>query len=130
MMYYYEKLKFKLRMLLERSHRVDGAPKMPNLSLLEKLMSRCLKLYRMIDDFMKIFKLITMKERMDLARHPDPLFADAKEERKRQILIKRLTVAIWLLLRENPFLPFSFNFKGECLLLHLKGEREKYVARR
>ena len=103
---------------------------MPNLSLLEKIMSRCLKLYGMIDDFMKIFKLIQVKERMDTMIESDIAIPDAKEERKRQLLIKRITVAIWLLLRENPFLPFSFNFKGRCLLMSLKAEREAYVSRR
>lgn len=30
--------------------------------MLEKVMNRCFKLYAMIDDFMKIFKLIQVKE--------------------------------------------------------------------
>jgi hypothetical protein len=34
-------------------------------------------------------------------------------------------VAVWLLLREHPFLPFSFNFKGDCLLMQLKRDREQ-----
>lgn len=83
MMYYYEKLKFKLRMLLERSQITPGAPKMPNLSLMEKIMSRCLKLYGMIDNFMKVFKLIQVKERMDLKIESDLHLSDPKEERKR-----------------------------------------------
>lgn len=32
--------------------------KSPTLNMLEKVMLRCFKLYTMIDDFMKIFKLI------------------------------------------------------------------------
>ena len=46
-----------------------------------------------------------------------------REERKRQVLIKRLIVAIVLLIKENPVLPFSFIFMGECLLENLKQER-------
>lgn len=40
-------------------------------------------------------------------------------------MIKRLIVTICLLLKENPVLPLSFNFGGECLLQRLKREREE-----
>lgn len=50
MMFYWERL---------RLYFVD---KEPTLDILEKLMSRVLKLYQMIDNFMKIFKLIRKKE--------------------------------------------------------------------
>ena len=51
MMYFFEKLKLKINELTR-----DG--KRPSLVHLEKIMSRCLKLYQMIDNFIKIFKLI------------------------------------------------------------------------
>ena len=38
----------------------------PNLIILEKMMNRCFKLYNMMDDFMKIFKLIGQKKKLDL----------------------------------------------------------------
>ena len=40
---------------------------------LEKIMNRCFKLYNMIDGFMKIFKLLEVKRRMDdyLRQNPD-----------------------------------------------------------
>ena len=47
-----------------------------------------------------------------------------KELKKDEIMIKRLIVAICLLLKENPVLPLSFNFGGECLLQRLKREKE------
>ena len=40
----------------------------------------------------------------------------SKEERKAQVLIKRISVAIVLLIKENPVLPLSFKFEGRCLL--------------
>ena len=55
MMYYYEKLKVKIDELIASGNR-------PSLIHLEKLMIRCLKLYSMIDHFMKIFKLISKKQ--------------------------------------------------------------------
>lgn len=48
------------------------------------------------------------------------------QERKRQTLIKRLIVAIVLLIKENPILPFSFKFKEKCILTSLKEERETF----
>lgn len=35
---------------------------------------------------------------------------------------KRILVSIKLLLKENPVLPTSFNFKGECLIETLSRE--------
>jgi hypothetical protein len=55
MMYFFEKLKFKIQELTRFGNR-------PSLVHLEKIMSRVLKLYQMIDNFMKIFKLIDQKE--------------------------------------------------------------------
>ena len=55
MMYFFEKLKLQLV-------QFEQPGKKPSLVHLEKIMSRCLKLYLMIDNFMKIFKLIDMKE--------------------------------------------------------------------
>ena len=51
MMYFFEKLQMKIKELTKNDRR-------PSLIHLEKIMSRCLKLYLMIDNFMKIFKLI------------------------------------------------------------------------
>ena len=50
LMYYCEKV------------RLDFADHEPNLHQLEKLMSRCLKMYHAIDSFTNIFKLIHKKE--------------------------------------------------------------------
>lgn len=58
MMYFYEKLKIKITELTKNGRK-------PSLVHLEKIMSRCLKLYQMIDNFMKIFNLIKQKERID-----------------------------------------------------------------
>ena len=50
MMYHWEKLRF---YFLENE---------PTIEALTKLMSRILKLYHMIDNFMKIFKMLEMKK--------------------------------------------------------------------
>lgn len=84
---------------------------------LEKIMNRCFKLYNMIDGFMKIFYLLDLKKKMDAYRRDNPDAEDIeKEERKAQVLIKRISVAIVLLIKENPVLPLSFKFEGKCLL--------------
>ena len=41
-------------------------------------------------------------------------------------MIKRLSIATVLLIKENPVLPISFKFEGKCLLEQLKAEREAY----
>ena len=58
MMYYFHKL----RLQLEAYERPG---KRPSLMALEKIMNRCLKLYSMIDGFMKIFKLICLKKKLE-----------------------------------------------------------------
>jgi hypothetical protein len=63
--YYFERFRLKLKLLLERSLSNQSKNRLPNLHLLEKLMARCLKMYEMIDHFMKVFKLIHHKEQMD-----------------------------------------------------------------
>lgn len=93
---------------------------------LEKIMNRCFKLYSMIDGFMKIFKLIGQKQKLEMS---DDL-EEPNTERKRQVLIKRISVAIVLLIKENPILPVSFKFEGQCLLESLKAERDAYKQRR
>jgi len=93
---------------------------------LEKIMNRCFKLYSMIDGFMKIFKLIGLKQKLETS-------ADLEEQnmdRKRQVLIKRISVAIVLLIKENPILPVSFKFEGQCLLESLKAERDAHKQKR
>ena len=55
MMFYFEKLKLKINDLNKKGKR-------PSLIHLEKMMSRCLKIYVMIDEFFKIFKLIDQKQ--------------------------------------------------------------------
>ena len=94
---------------------------------LEKIMNRCFKLYNMIDGFMKIYKLLEVKRRMDdyLRQNPDAENYE-KEAKKGQVLIKRLSVATVLLIKENPVLPISFKFEGVCLLEQLKAERESF----
>ena len=44
-------------------------------------------------------------------------------------MLKRMTVCICLLLKENPQLPLQFNFNGRCLIEQLKHERAK-IARK
>lgn len=48
-----------------------------------------------------------------------------KDIKKDEIMIKRLTVAICLLLKEHPVLPLSFKFGGQCILQQLKRERDQ-----
>ena len=55
MMYYYEKLKLQFS-----SKNLPGGR--PGVEHLEKLLERCKKLYDQIDQFMKIFKLIEIKQ--------------------------------------------------------------------
>jgi hypothetical protein len=55
MMYYFEKLKLEF-------DEYEKPGRRPTLMALEKIMQRCFKLYHMIDDFMKIFKLIEVKQ--------------------------------------------------------------------
>lgn len=54
MMYYYEKLKLQFS-------KLEAPGSRPKIDHLEKLLSRCKKLYNQIDSFMKIFKLIDVK---------------------------------------------------------------------
>ena len=120
MMYYFHKLRLQLE-------QFEQPGKRPSLMALEKIMNRCFKLYNMIDGFMKIFYLLDLKKKMDAYRRDNPDAEDIeKEERKAQVLIKRISVAIVLLIKENPVLPLSFKFEGKCLLEQLKGEREEY----
>jgi hypothetical protein len=93
---------------------------------LEKIMNRCFKLYNMIDGFMKVFKLIGLKQKLELSADLE----DQGVERKRQVLIKRISVAIVLLIKENPILPVSFKFEGQCLLESLKAERDAHKQKR
>jgi len=74
MMYYFEKLKLTF-------HQFTKDGKIPSLVHLEKIMSRCLKLYSMVDSFMKIFKLVGLKEKSDNLMENN-VTQDAKEERK------------------------------------------------
>ena len=75
---------------------------------LVKLMSRCLKLYKKMDQFIKIFKMIEHIE----------------ETEKRNLfdlnLQKRLFVLIQLHLKENPILPVQFIYKNRNVLEELK----------
>jgi hypothetical protein len=93
---------------------------------LEKIMRRCFKLYHMIDGFMKVFKLIGLKRKLELSADLE----DEQVERKRQVLIKRLSIAIVLLIKENPILPVSFKYEGQCLLETLKAERDAHKRKR
>lgn len=123
MMYFFHKLRLQFEVYEQPGKR-------PSLMALEKIMNRCFKLYNMIDDFMKIYKLIELKEKMMAARLNSDIEPSDKEERKYQVLIKRLSVAIVLIIKENPVLPVSFKFAGGCLLERLKAEREEFKAKR
>jgi hypothetical protein len=110
MMYYFHKLRLQIE-----QYELPG--KRPSLMALEKIMNRCFKLYNMIDGFMKIFKLLEVKRKMDIYLRENPDADDyEKEARKGQVLIKRLSVSTVLLIKENPVLPISFKFEGRCLL--------------
>lgn len=50
---------------------------------LEKIMNRCFKLYNMIDGFMKIFKLLEVKRRMDTYLRENPEAADYDKEARK-----------------------------------------------
>ena len=70
---------------------------------LEKIMRRCFKLYQMIDGFMKVFKLIEVKQKLELSAdlQDEQVEKDDHAERKKQVLIKRISIAIVLLIKEN-----------------------------
>lgn len=87
MMYYFEKLRAKL----------PKGPAQASVEMLAKMMSRCTKLYGMIDSFMNIFKLIDRYEKLNLTKQEGEM-ADLK----RQNMLRRMTVCICLLLKENP----------------------------
>ena len=99
---------------------------------LEKIMRRCFKLYQMIDGFMKVFKLVALKKKLELSADLEDAEVedDDKKERKKQVLIKRISIAIVLLIKENPILPVSFKYEGQCLLEKLKAERDAYKRKR
>lgn len=98
MMYYMDKIRLMM---------VDEELKIAHLI---KLMSRCLKLYKKMDQFTKIFKLIERKEELDRKNQPDV------------VLNKRLYVLIQLHLKENPIMPVQFIFKSKNILEELKEE--------
>jgi hypothetical protein len=50
---------------------------------LEKIMNRCFKLYNMIDGFMKIFKLLEVKRRMDTYLRENPDAEDYEKESRK-----------------------------------------------
>lgn len=99
---------------------------------LEKIMRRCFKLYGMIDGFMKVFKLIEVKQKLELSAdlEDEQVVKDDHAERKKQVLIKRISIAIVLLIKENPILPVSFKYEGQCLLESLKAERDAYKRKK
>ena len=76
MMYFFEKIKLSFKEFEEPGNR-------PKLVHLEKIMTRCRKLYQMIDNFMKIFDLIKKKEEMDARLDGNVTVVAEKEERKR-----------------------------------------------
>lgn len=98
MMYYWEKVRL---MFIDQE---------PTVVQLQKLMSRCLKLYNKIDSFIKIFKMIAKQENLEEKGVKDP------------ILSKRILVNIKLLQKENPVLPLTFNYKGHCIKEKIKRE--------
>ena len=70
-------------------------------------------------------------KKIDSRKPLDTLSPDElRFEQKRQVLIKRIIVSIVLLLKENPMLPFHFNFAGSCQLEILKQERHNYKLRK
>ena len=86
----------------------------------------------MIDGFMKVFKLIAVKQKLELSAdlQDEQVEKDDHAERKKQVLIKRISIAIVLLIKENPILPVSFKYEGQCLLETLKAERDAHKRKR
>jgi hypothetical protein len=93
----------------------------PDMSQLDKLITRCLKLYLMIDNFFTIFKMIALKEKIEFKLEARP--GNQRLLEMNQTMRARLLVAMKLLLQENPVLPTSFKYKGQCLIA--KYEREQ-----
>ena len=98
MMYYMDKIRL---MMVDEELKVEH---------LIKLMSRCIKLYKKMDQFIKIFKMIERKEELEKKDQPDV------------ILNKRLYVLIQLHLKENPIMPVQFIYKSANILEQLKQE--------
>ena len=73
-MYFFEKIKLSFK-------EFEQPGNTPKLVHLEKMMTRCLKLYQMIDNFMKIFDLIKKKEGMDLRLESSATVILDKDER-------------------------------------------------
>ena len=102
-MYFWEKI---------RHHFLD---KVPNLEELSKIMQRGMKLYRMIDDFMKIFKMLNKLEVSNFSEYILTFFLLQKIEKANAknkwntsadvAYMKALHVAIKLLIKENPMMP-------------------------
>ena len=95
----------------------------PDVSQLDKLISRCLKLYVMIDNFFTIYKMILIKEKIEQKLESRPGNAPLLE--MNQTMRHRLLVAMKLLLKENPMLPQSFRYQGRCLIDHYKQEERE-----
>ena len=114
LMYYFERLK---------NYFLD---KQATHEHLAKLIRRCLKLYAMIDDLTKIFKLITQKQTATKKLQGQP---NNKQHRGEEALLReRLMVSIKLLLKENPVLPTAFKFRNQCLVEQLKREEKQAVG--
>jgi len=72
----------------------------------------------MIDNFMKIYRMIDKKEKNEMKQI---------EENEGKVVFdknlnKRIQISIKGLLKENPMLPTSFLYGGECYLEKLKRE--------
>ena len=108
MMFYWERLKYYF-------HNNE-----PTLESLSKLMSRILKLYLMIDNFMKIFRMIKKKEVSEFLLSFFNIYDNLQKLESQlgkgtkidetiskvdQVLRQRLQVSIKMLLKENPMLP-------------------------
>lgn len=98
MMFYFDKIRL---MMVDEELKIEH---------LVKLMSRCLKLYKKMDQFIKIFTMIEKKEEADRVGQPD------------MVLNKRLYVLIQLHLKENPVMPIQFIYKSMNILEHLKAD--------
>ena len=105
---YYKKTMHTLEVLMNQMNmqyylekvRLMFADIEPTVSQLAKIMSRCMKMYQQMDQFIRIFKLIDKNNKLIIMGKKD------------KTLIKRLIVTIKLLLKEHPVLPVSFVFKG------------------
>lgn len=74
---------------------------------------------------MKIFNMITKKEKIEKMNKENSEGGIYKDI----AMAKRIQNTMKLLLKDNPYLPTSFMFQGECLLEKYKREVKEQLQR-